>query len=66
MTCTKFWDFQVVIPQLSCLENNKSAWLDVVWSLVVLNKCTPEQIGSVLKDDFIEALGGKHLYSTLA
>lgn len=32
--------------------NNSQAWLDLVWSLVILNRATSHQIASVLNPDF--------------
>lgn len=49
--------FQVFIPQLHIADSPKlSAWLDIVWSLVVLNRATSEHIASVLEPEFIEKL----------
>lgn len=36
--------------------NNLSTWLDIVWSLVVLEKANNEHLTSVLSTDFISKL----------
>ncbi|KAF2900520.1 hypothetical protein ILUMI_05669 [Ignelater luminosus] len=49
--------FQTLIPQLNITEANRpTIWLDIVWSLVVLNQATPEHISSVLDDSFVKKI----------
>lgn len=36
--------------------NNLNMWLDIVWSLVVLEKANNEQLVSVLSTDFVSKL----------
>jgi hypothetical protein len=49
--------FQIVLPQVTLQDApSPSAWLDVVWSLVVLGRATPQHIASVLNPDFCDKL----------
>ncbi|GJQ84445.1 hypothetical protein Trydic_g15661 [Trypoxylus dichotomus] len=49
--------FKKLIPQLSEAEANKPiVWLDLVWSLVLLNRATPELISTVFSKEFINSL----------
>lgn len=49
--------FKVLLPQLNIADVPKlSIWLDTIWSLVLLNKATEDQISSVLAPDFIKKL----------
>lgn len=53
--------FKVLIPQLTQAEAGKPAvWLDIVWSLVLLDQANAEHISSVLTDDFIDSLENRH------
>jgi len=36
--------------------NNSNVWLDIVWSLVVLEKANNDQLASVLSTDFVSKL----------
>lgn len=36
--------------------NNSNTWLDIIWSLVVLEKADDEHLASVLSEDFISNL----------
>lgn len=36
--------------------NNLNTWLDIIWSLVVLERADNEHLASVLSDDFISNL----------
>lgn len=59
-------NLQVLIPQLTEAEAGKPAvWLDIVWSLVLLNQANAEHISSVLTDDFIDSLECKLFYTDL-
>lgn len=50
---------QTLIPQFNITEANKpTVWLDIVWSLVLLNQATPEHISSVLDDSFVKKIEG--------
>jgi hypothetical protein len=49
--------FQIVLPQVTLQDVwSPSAWLDVVWSLVVLDCASPEHVASVLNLDFCDKL----------
>jgi hypothetical protein len=49
--------FQIVLSQVTLQDVwSPSAWLDVVWSLVVLDCATPEHVASVLNPDFCDKL----------
>ncbi|CAH1176904.1 unnamed protein product [Phaedon cochleariae] len=51
--------FQLFLPQLTPSEAGKSSvWLEVVWSLVLLNKATDEHISSILDPMFLKQLEG--------
>lgn len=51
--------YTTLIPQLNIEDATKSTvWVDLVWSLVVLNLAKPNHIESVLKPDFISRLKG--------
>lgn len=53
-------NLQVLIPQLTQAEAGKPAvWLDIVWSLVLLDQANAEHISSVLTDNFIDSLESK-------
>ncbi|XP_030756831.1 FAST kinase domain-containing protein 3, mitochondrial [Sitophilus oryzae] len=50
--------FKLLIPQLTQEEAGKPLiWLDIVWSLVLLNKANKEHFQSVLSEEFISKLG---------
>lgn len=45
----------MIIPQIATKEVLQSnLWLDIVWSLLILNQATSEQIASVLNDDYVK------------
>jgi len=45
--------FQVLLPHVTAQDMpNPSLWLDVVWSLVVLDRATPRHVASVLDPEF--------------
>ncbi|XP_060524160.1 uncharacterized protein LOC132700689 [Cylas formicarius] len=49
--------FRIVEPQLTQSEAGKPiVWLEIVWSLVLLNRASSEQIASVLRSDFINSI----------
>ncbi|XP_066248355.1 FAST kinase domain-containing protein 4 [Euwallacea similis] len=49
--------FKVLVPQLTPAEAGKpGVWLEIVWSLVLLNQATSEQLKSVLHEAFISKL----------
>ncbi|KRT82285.1 hypothetical protein AMK59_4360 [Oryctes borbonicus] len=49
--------YKKVIPQVSAAETNKpSVWLDLVWSLALLNRATPELTSTVFSKEFINSL----------
>lgn len=49
--------FNIVLPQVTLQDvRSPSAWLDVVWSLVVLDCATPQHVESVLNLDFCDRL----------
>ncbi|XP_076057753.1 FAST kinase domain-containing protein 4 isoform X2 [Oratosquilla oratoria] len=55
-----------VLPKLSLEEIGKeTVWLDLVWSLVVLNVGTPETIKSVLEPKFVTKLLSSAGYSRM-
>ena len=48
-----FISFQVMLPYLTVKDvPHPAAWLDIVWSLVVLNKALPKHVASVLDQEF--------------
>lgn len=51
---TKLSKLQVILPQLlqPTDAGNSQAWLDLVWSLVILNRAKPDQIAKILNPDF--------------
>ncbi|KAG5882845.1 hypothetical protein JTB14_022356 [Gonioctena quinquepunctata] len=54
--------FEVLLPQLTPPEAALPVvWLEIVWSLVLLNKATNEHISSVLNDTFLHELGEQSL-----
>lgn len=54
----------MLIPQLNQSEAGKPiAWLEIVWSLVLLNQATPDHVSSVLNNEFIEKVLGKSFKS---
>jgi len=45
--------FQALLPHVTVQDvPNPSVWLDVVWSLVVLDRATPQHMASVLDPEF--------------
>ncbi|KAJ8969212.1 hypothetical protein NQ317_012383, partial [Molorchus minor] len=47
----------VLIPQLTLSEAGKPiVWLEIVWSLILLNQATAEHISSVLSQEFLDKL----------
>jgi hypothetical protein len=49
--------FQVVLPHVTVQDlPSPSAWLDVVWSLVVLDRATTQHVASVLDPNFCTKL----------
>ncbi|XP_044764184.1 FAST kinase domain-containing protein 4 [Coccinella septempunctata] len=51
---------QVFSPYLTELEaGNPSVWLDHVWSKVILNVATPQEISHILSSDFLTSLEGR-------
>lgn len=44
---------------------NPLEWLDIVWSLVLLNLATENHVSSVLKDEFVESVGKNQYVSPL-
>ncbi|KAJ8909663.1 hypothetical protein NQ315_003723 [Exocentrus adspersus] len=49
--------FEVIIPQLTPSEASKPLiWLDIVWSLTLLNQASSDHIESVLSTDFLDKL----------
>ncbi|XP_066150769.1 FAST kinase domain-containing protein 4 [Euwallacea fornicatus] len=49
--------FKVLLPQLTPAEAGRPGiWLEIVWSLVLLNQATCEQLKSVLHEEFINKL----------
>lgn len=50
---------QQMKPQLMHTEaSNPLEWLDVVWSLVLLNIASEQQVSSVLNEDFVNSVIG--------
>lgn len=47
--------FNVCIPRFNSKQLKKSEWIDIVWSLALLEKASREQIVSVLDPPFIES-----------
>ncbi|KAH1019141.1 FAST kinase domain-containing protein 4 [Dendroctonus ponderosae] len=59
--------FKVLVPQLTQEEAGKPAiWLEVVWSLILLNQASHAHVMSVLNDTFIDKLAEKPSISTSA
>ncbi|CAH0552712.1 unnamed protein product [Brassicogethes aeneus] len=59
--------FEVLIPQLNQSEAGKPLiWLDIVWSLVLLNQATIEHISSVLNESFIKLIEEENTLSLSA
>ncbi|XP_076250695.1 FAST kinase domain-containing protein 4 [Rhynchophorus ferrugineus] len=57
--------FNVLLPQLTEEEAGQPhIWLEIVWSLVLLNKATAEQVKSVLDEQFLRKLGSSLSTST--
>lgn len=53
------WDqiFNVMVPQLKKEDSGKvSTWIEFIWSLVLLNKASNEQLESVLSDTFFKQM----------
>lgn len=49
--------FKVLVPLLTQEEAGKpSVWLDVVWSLILLNQANADHLKSVLNESFIDSL----------
>ncbi|KAK9693132.1 FAST kinase-like protein, subdomain 1 [Popillia japonica] len=49
--------FKKLLPQLSQTDAPKPiVWLDLVWSLVLLNRATPELINTIFSKEFISSL----------
>ncbi|XP_023029568.2 FAST kinase domain-containing protein 4 isoform X1 [Leptinotarsa decemlineata] len=49
--------FEVLLPQLTPSEaTSPVVWLEIVWSLVLLNKASNEQVSSVLSEEFLKKL----------
>ncbi|XP_018570435.1 protein TBRG4 isoform X2 [Anoplophora glabripennis] len=49
--------FEEIIPQLTPSEASKPlVWLDIVWSLMLLNQANHEHISSVLSSNFLDRL----------
>ncbi|XP_057664236.1 uncharacterized protein LOC130898756 [Diorhabda carinulata] len=58
--------FQVLSPHITISEARKpSVWLDIVWSLVLLDQATENQISTVLDESFLKQLEPVNLSTKL-
>jgi len=49
--------FQALLPHVTVQDvPSPSVWLEVVWSLVVLDRATPQHVASVLDPEFFMKL----------
>ncbi|XP_050306177.1 FAST kinase domain-containing protein 4 [Anthonomus grandis grandis] len=59
--------FKVLVPQLTEEEAGKpGAWLEIVWSLVLLNQANADHLKSVLSEEFINKLKDRRSLTTSA
>ncbi|XP_050499186.1 FAST kinase domain-containing protein 4 [Diabrotica virgifera virgifera] len=57
--------FKVLLPQLTLSEAGKpQVWLDIVWSLTLLNKANSSHVSSVLDKSFLDQLEEPLSFST--
>ncbi|CAG9769332.1 unnamed protein product [Ceutorhynchus assimilis] len=59
--------FKLLVPQLTQEEAGKpGVWLEIVWSLILLNQANAKHVESVLSDAFIDLLKERKLLNTSA